>query len=335
MEIKFYNESEFEQQAKRTEQLYKKLHEVYGRKKLQVERSEQIKNKLQCELDTINKQISIQPQQSLEDLQMSVGHHTAIGRRNSNEDSHVITNKILVILDGHGGSETASIGASMILQYVEYYETGNVITDLKLGILNLDHDLPDICSESGATLAFIIKKNSKFYLCNAGDARVLTQNNTTCDHKPTDPFEKDRIERYGGIVMNGRVNAQLAVSRAIGDKAMKIYGVCGLIDIIEIDELSTDWILIACDGLFDVMDNEDVREAIECLLQNINTSTRRNSQIVIDFFYKKIDMTDIAKMSCNYKEQLQFEHTVAQAFVCAAYLLKSSDNISVIFAVKK
>ena len=40
--------------------------------------------------------------------------------------------------------------------------------------------------------------------------------------------EKERIKRAGGQVINGRVNGQLAVSRSIGDRAFKRFGVSPL-----------------------------------------------------------------------------------------------------------
>lgn len=43
----------------------------------------------------------------------------------------------------------------------------------------------------------------------------------TTDHKPDDPKEKDRIQKAGGIVANGRVNGNLNLSRALGDLEFK------------------------------------------------------------------------------------------------------------------
>ena len=39
----------------------------------------------------------------------------------------------------------------------------------------------------------------------------------TRDHKPSDREEKRQVERAGGKVIDGRVNGDLGVSRALGD----------------------------------------------------------------------------------------------------------------------
>ena len=57
---------------------------------------------------------------------------------------------------------------------------------------------------------------------NVGDSReILVINNeltmTTEDHKPTNNEEKERIIKAGGYVSGGRVDGDLALSRAFGD----------------------------------------------------------------------------------------------------------------------
>lgn len=64
--------------------------------------------------------------------------------------------------------------------------------------------------------------NDKFHIANLGDSRCLISIGNqkifmTKDHKPSDDNEMDRIYDNGGFVMNDRVNANLALSRALGD----------------------------------------------------------------------------------------------------------------------
>ena len=50
----------------------------------------------------------------------------------------------------------------------------------------------------------------------------------------------------------------LAVARAIGDAPFKGCGVISHPEIFSLDASELDWVVIACDGLYDVMSNEEV-----------------------------------------------------------------------------
>lgn len=90
----------------------------------------------------------------------------------------------------------------------------------------------------------------------------------TDDHKPTHYSERMRIEKAGGHVSQNRVNGQLAVSRALGDFEMKRNNACDQIsqlvspeaDVTVLDRIeeTDNFITICCDGIFDVMSNEEV-----------------------------------------------------------------------------
>ena len=61
---------------------------------------------------------------------------------------------------------------------------------------------------------------------NAGDSRAVISvagkvKPLSYDHKPTDEAEMERIINAGGFVEFGRVNGNLALSRAIGDFEFK------------------------------------------------------------------------------------------------------------------
>jgi len=67
----------------------------------------------------------------------------------------------------------------------------------------------------------LIAENT-IYCANAGDSRCIISNNGKAeelskDHKPKNEKEKERIEKAGGYVHEGRINGNLSVSRAIGD----------------------------------------------------------------------------------------------------------------------
>jgi serine/threonine protein phosphatase PrpC len=71
----------------------------------------------------------------------------------------------------------------------------------------------------------------------------------TRDHCPNTPREIDRVVKCGGRVIRGRVNGQLAVSRAMGDHALKRSGVSAVPHQTKVP-LTKDhkFAIIACDG---------------------------------------------------------------------------------------
>jgi protein phosphatase 1L len=123
---------------------------------------------------------------------------------------------------------------------------------------------------------------------NVGDSRaVLCRNDTawdlTRDHKPDDPGEQERIENLGGkvvwcgdtdkfgepILEQGiyRVNGNLALSRAIGDRSERPH-VTAEPEIITAEVGADDqFILLASDGLWDVMSSHGAVEYVLSLLE--------------------------------------------------------------------
>lgn len=117
---------------------------------------------------------------------------------------------------------------------------------------------------------------------NVGDSRaVLSRNGTavelTRDHKPDDPKEWARIEAAGGKVIwceeseLYRINGNMALSRAVGDRSERMHGINADPDItvtpmmVELDE----FIVLASDGLWDVMTSDEAVELIHYLLLQV------------------------------------------------------------------
>lgn len=83
--------------------------------------------------------------------------------------------------------------------------------------------------------------------------------------QPNLPEEKHRIERAGGMVMMNRVNGELAMSRALGDFQYKEEGldvaqqmVTCVPDVAVHERGAGDAVVVlACDGVWDVMENAD------------------------------------------------------------------------------
>ncbi|XP_017052699.1 protein phosphatase 1B isoform X2 [Drosophila ficusphila] len=149
---------------------------------------------------------------------------------------------------------------------------------IKEGFLQLDEDLRKVNNDkpggSTATCAFI--SPDKIYLANCGDSRAVISRGgatyiSTIDHKPFSNIERDRIQKAGGSVMIKRVNGTLAVSRALGDfdfkrdqsRSQVDQMVSPEPDVTVCDRLESDeFIIIACDGIWDVMSSSEVSEFI-------------------------------------------------------------------------
>ena len=107
----------------------------------------------------------------------------------------------------------------------------------------------------GATIAVPpVDARRVLYSANAGDARgVLCRAGKavrlTYDHKGSDRQEAKRITDAGGFVMSGRVNGVLAVTRSLGDSAMKEF-VVGAPYTTETELCDEDeFLVLACDGV--------------------------------------------------------------------------------------
>jgi serine/threonine protein phosphatase PrpC len=105
--------------------------------------------------------------------------------------------------------------------------------------------------------------DSRGVVCVSGKPALATQ-----DHKPSNEPEKERIQNAGGSVMIQRVNGSLAVSRALGDFEYKNVDGKGPTEqlvspepefyIKERDGTRDEFLVLACDGVWDVMSNEEI-----------------------------------------------------------------------------
>lgn len=85
------------------------------------------------------------------------------------------------------------------------------------------------------------------------------------DHKPNNPLELERIKKAGGFVNYNRVNGELALSRAFGDFTYKhvhlepqnMMVTCHPDIVVRERDPSDDFIILACDGIWDVIGSEE------------------------------------------------------------------------------
>ncbi|XP_062015193.1 probable protein phosphatase 2C 24 [Rosa rugosa] len=120
------------------------------------------------------------------------------------------------------------------------------------------------CEAVGSTAVVAIVTPDKIIVANCGDSRaVLCRDGKavplSSDHKPDRPDELNRIEEAGGRVIywdGPRVLGVLAMSRAIGDNYLKPYVSCEPEVTITDRTAEDDCLILASDGLWDVVSND-------------------------------------------------------------------------------
>ena len=181
-------------------------------------------------------------------------------------------NALICLFDGHGGQEVSKFLQENIAKFwleILPLNQDNYGNKIKNVFLNLDQKLKENhfyqVGSTGCIVYLTIENSQKILYCaNVGDTRaVLIKNNKgvrlTYDDRASDPKEHERIVSHGGIVFGGRVYGQLMLSRAFGDWELKTYGVICEPHIIRYEiEDEDNYLVIATDGVFDVLEDEDV-----------------------------------------------------------------------------
>ncbi|PRQ21400.1 putative protein-serine/threonine phosphatase [Rosa chinensis] len=123
----------------------------------------------------------------------------------------------------------------------------------------------DLGRGGSTAVTAILLNGQRLYVANVGDSRAVLSKEgravqMSIDHEPN--TERGSIENKGGFVSNmpgdvPRVNGQLAVSRAFGDKSLKSH----LRSDPDIQDtyidMNTDVLILASDGLWKVMGNQE------------------------------------------------------------------------------
>lgn len=220
-----------------------------------------------------------------------VGSSCMQGWRINMEDSHTHLLSLpddpgtafFAVYDGHGGAKIAQYAGKhlhkFILQRPEYKE-GSIPDAMKQGFLDVDTAMLEdeaLKDEmAGTTAVSVLIKDNTLFCANVGDSRAIASiggrvEPLSYDHKPSNYGEKKRIVAAGGWVEYNRVNGNLALSRALGDFIFKKNQrvrpeeqIVTAFPDVEVKLVTPDWefIVLACDGIWDVMTNEEVVEFV-------------------------------------------------------------------------
>lgn len=221
--------------------------------------------------------------------------YAAQGQRPSMEDTHLIAKlddcNLYAVFDGHGGNDTSNLLPDLISKNILEplkdvnlrYNQKKLVTHIRNNFINIDNILQQsIKDDSGSTATMSLVVGNTIYIINLGDSRTVVfkypKNKNTAqlvyasdDHKPDNPNETKRIYQAGGFVEqeegdDSRLDGYLAISRSFGDfdlkyskKTNEFKGPLSIepdIKIITKNPNFKYYAIIACDGLWDVMDNK-------------------------------------------------------------------------------
>ncbi|CEP16451.1 hypothetical protein [Parasitella parasitica] len=213
------------------------------------------------------------------------------GWRLTMEDAHTALLKLgdtgasfFAVFDGHGGSTIAQYTGQELHKKVsesKHFENKKYEEALKEAFMGLDKSLSEdpnfVYDPSGCTaVVALFTEDDHILVANAGDSRCIISIDGVAkplseDHKPTGKEEMERITNAGGFVEFGRVNGNLALSRAIGDFEFKQnkqlplekQAVTSNPDIKDHEITKNDeFLVLACDGIWDCMSNQEVVEYV-------------------------------------------------------------------------
>ncbi|CAJ1397564.1 unnamed protein product [Effrenium voratum] len=209
------------------------------------------------------------------------------GDRTSFEDFHVLdqTAALVAVFDGHLGDEAAAFCAERLPLHLAKAETASEWQEaFKACDAELRERLPQ--TEAGTTATVVRVKESsqdalELLVGSCGDCRAVLwqkESNTllsTRDHRPSDADERRRIEAAGGEVTKEdpddppRVDGVLSCSRALGSFELKQEAlwpedqkVSCLPDFYKWHATRGDWLILACDGIWDAASNEQVVDRV-------------------------------------------------------------------------
>ncbi|XP_076920909.1 putative protein phosphatase 2C 24 [Bidens hawaiensis] len=137
----------------------------------------------------------------------------------------------------------------------------------------------------GSTAVVSVVTPNNIIVANCGDSRaVLCRNGKAVplsnDHKPDSPGELNRIESAGGKVLywdGARVCGVLAMSRAIGDSYLRPYVICEPDVTITERTAEDECLILASDGLWDVVSNDTACGLASLCLKGNGPSTEIKS----------------------------------------------------------
>jgi len=171
------------------------------------------------------------------------------------------------VFDGHRGDEVAGFASRTVPQLVwaalssqNCPGPGEAIA----GALKQCHEMARAESaKSGSTAVVCLTMGDNLYCGSAGDSRVVASLHgggvvrMSNHHSTSNPEEVQRIQASGAKLEWGRIAGFLPVSRGLGNFDLEADGFLCKADVSSLPRRQVEFIIIASDGLWDVISDED------------------------------------------------------------------------------
>lgn len=205
---------------------------------------------------------------------------TDIGRiRNENEDSFYVDNKckqIFIVADGMGGHNAGEVASKVAIEKVSRFihsNINNISLSNEVDIVNLIQNAvkkanDEIYKQSlsnekwdgmGTTITMALFINSKVYFAHIGDSRAYLLRGDELTQITKDHTLVSELLKNGSIT---EVEAKTHPKRNVITRALGTE-VSPLPDIIDYDVNDEDLIILATDGLTNIVDNYEIKSCFE------------------------------------------------------------------------
>ncbi|WJZ96985.1 hypothetical protein VitviT2T_015622 [Vitis vinifera] len=237
-----------------------------------------IQQRLSSDLGPLHKNIEDDKKLSSRRL-VTHGFHLVRGKRDHGMEDYIVAEKrqingnelgLYAIFDGHSGKQVA--------EYLHSHLFDNILQKRVYEVKD-DEILESVVGSRGGSTAVtaILINGEKLIVGNVGDSRAIifresSVEQITVDHEPQK--ERSLVESRGGFVSKlsafsviyhrsvPRVDGQLAMARAIGDEKLKEHITSEPDVAIVMMDTDVKFIILADDGLWNVMSNQ---EAADCI----------------------------------------------------------------------
>lgn len=202
---------------------------------------------------------------------------------------------LFAVFDGHGGDQVSKFCAKQLPRALVQGRAAEAAAALNASFFTVDQMLADAGKKLspndpahpdnvGCTAVACVVRKDSIIVANAGDSRAVLSrsgraHDLSQDHKPSDTQEVERVRRAGGFVSEHkcgshtihRVNGQLSVSRAIGDQRFKkntqmsaVNQAVSCAPDVNIckRQRGDEFLVIACDGIWDVLSSQAVVDLV-------------------------------------------------------------------------